>query len=167
MRTTLTTVILFCFLGTCFAQKSNKGIYKELYQFAVNTGRLDTKMKIPNDDYSALFYVKELISSDSTFSQQYGIYQFETNTEDSGINILFKKKENYEIYDISNFGFFMSRLLSFLNETSFNLTDSIKLKYIREVVNIYKENSELQVNITLKVDHGRFKMFIDSRNFVK
>ncbi|GET22245.1 hypothetical protein JCM18694_24910 [Prolixibacter denitrificans] len=54
MRTALTTVILFCFLGTCFAQKSNKGIYKELYQFAANTGRLDTKMKIPNDGYSAL-----------------------------------------------------------------------------------------------------------------
>ncbi|GET22246.1 hypothetical protein JCM18694_24920 [Prolixibacter denitrificans] len=111
--------------------------------------------------------MRELISSDGTFSQQYGIYQFETNTEDSGINILFKKKENYEIYDISNFGFFMSRLLSILNDTSFNLTDSIKLKYIREVVNIYKENSELQVNITLKVDHGRFKMFIDNSNFVK
>lgn len=164
---TIFVFVLICLSCNCKAQKSCSTLPKEFYQFAITSGMLEKRVSNTAEDYSSLFWIKELVSSDNTMSQQYGIYQFESITEDSKTSIIFKKKDNFELYDISNFGFFMPRLLAFLDDSSFSLSNETKVKYIKEVIDIYKGISESRVDVIIEENHNQFKFFIDKHSYIK
>ena len=166
MKTSL-FLIFICFFYNCKTQKLYKPIPQEFYQFSIASGIILKKASNATDDYSTLFRIKELISSDSIMAQQYGIYELESFSAESKKGIIFKMGDSYELYDMSNFGFFMPRLLSFLNDTMFSLSNDLKLKYIKEVVGIYKERSESRTDMIIKENHGRFNFYIDPQNYHK
>lgn len=157
---TLLFFVLICFFCNCKAQKSWNTLPKEFYQFAIKSRMVEKQVIDTIVDYSSLFRIKELVNSDSTMSKQYGIYLFESITEDSQISIVFKKKDYFELYDISNFGFFMPKVLAFLDDSTFSLSNSTKIKYIKELINIYKEISESRNEMIIVEDHIQYKFFI-------
>jgi hypothetical protein len=164
---TILFFVLICLFCNCKAQSSLNTLPKEFYQFAIASGMIEKQGPDTIENYSLLFRIKELVNYDSTMSQQYGIYLFETNTEDSKISIIFKKKDYFELFDISNFGFFMPKLITFLEDSSFSLSNANKLKYIKEVINIYKEISESKNDMIIIENHGRYKFFIYDQNTSK
>ena len=160
-------LISICCIYSCNAQKSINVLYQELHQYSITSGILPKMSLSTSENNSDLFYIKELVTSDDSIAQKYGIYQFETSTEDSRKGIIFKRDDKFEFYDISNFEFLLPRLLDFLNDPKFSLSDNTKLQYIGEVINILKEFSESKTNVIIEENHNQFKFFIDSHRYIK
>ena len=152
---------------SCSTQVNHNLLMRELYQFSISAGIIDRDSLPLYDSNRTHFIIKEIISNDTLLSQVYGIYQFETSIEDEGINIFFKKNDSFEIYDISNFAFFMPQLLNFLNDHRWSLSDKDKLKYINEVVSIFKNRFNSESNFIIEEKHNAYSYYIDFENYRK
>lgn len=156
-------LLLFVTLFYCKVQSQNVILNKELNLFSIKSST--TLNDSINNDIHLSFLSKELISNDTSVLQQYGIYKFEANIEDSRVNIFFKKNNCIEIFDISNFGFFMPRLIDFINYPLWQLSNNDKLKYINSVVSIYKNQFLAEPGLMIKEEHGDYVYYIDYKNY--
>lgn len=159
--------ILVCFFCNCKAQKIDTIPYNEFYKFALKSRIIEKGESRAKEDYSSLLKVKEIVSSDSLMIQQYGIYLIESIAEDSKVGIIFKKKNSYELYDLTNFEFFMSQLLTFLDDPLFSLSYKTKYRYLKEVIDIYKQSSKSKMDMVIEEELGQIKYFIDAANYEK
>lgn len=151
------TFLTLCFYS-CAAQISYNELCKELYRYTEVSGGF-VKTINDNGDYTELFKIEELASKDTTLLKQNGVYKFEYIAEDAPLGIFIEKDDFFEIYRISTPGFFLPKVMAFLNDSSVSFTDSIKLLYINRIIEIYQEDSEYKTNIILEKESGRFKYY--------
>lgn len=159
MKPVLFFSLIFYFCN-CSAQISHEELCKELYQFSKISGVFIKLTSVPKN-YSEFFKIEELVTQDSTLSIKNGVYRFESITEDSGGGIFIKKNDSYEIFGMSNAESFFPRLMSFLYDPLLALTDSNKLLYINNIVNIYKRNLEFKTNVIIENKDKHFKYYIN------
>lgn len=158
MKTIQVTFLTLFFFNTS-AQVSYNEVCKELYQYTEDSG-FSVWTVDDDENYSSFFTIEELITKDTTLLQQNGIYQFDSITEDGPNGIIIKKGEFYEFYWISNAGFLLPKIMSFLNGSTYLYADSIKLQYLNRIIELFKMDFEFKTNIVIEKDSGQFKYYI-------
>lgn len=157
MKTIQVIFLSLCFYN-CTSQITYMELCRELYQYTeVSEGKIKTFKN--KENYTELFKIKELVSKDTVLLKQNGIYQYDSYTEDASKGIFIKRNNFFEIYRISSPGFFLPKVMTFLNDSSAAFSDSIKLLYINSIIEIYKEEFEYKTNVVIEKQNGQFKYY--------
>ncbi len=136
---TLHKYVLFGFLSFLFfipvvyCQTSN---YENLIkQFLIDKGELKKNDK-------ASFYAFELLTSNKLNDNSFGIYRIGTFS-DHGLSYLFlldKNRNKVVFLDFMDLSKTLKCVLTFIDDTTYHLSDSEKLSYLRNVIKICESN---------------------------
>ncbi len=164
MRTIILLIGFSLFYQICAAQHDD--LYEKMYQFHLLTG--GSKVKETNSDYSKLLFLEDVLLKDTAFSNDFGIYKFMLYvTEGENYNIIIKKGEKIEFYDMANLNFVIKNVLS-LKDSISDLNNDVMVRYIEEISNIYDDNNRWRTDETMfKYQFGNYHFYISFDNYVR
>lgn len=137
-------------------------LYFHLTNYLFLKGEINKNDTTVNGNYKKLFHVQEIIEEDENISKNKGIYRFQyVGHEDSNYNFFIKDGNSIEIYDIASLGFFLTKVIYFLesNEDHFNKNSSFE--YIKKIIYIYEETYKSDFkSVKLQYNFNNYKYFL-------
>ncbi len=123
------------YIPVLYCQTSN-------YEYKIKQFLID-KGEFKNND-KASFYAFELLTYNKLNDNSFGIYRIGTFS-DHGLSYLFllDKNRNIDVFlDFIDLSKTLKGVLTFIDDTTYHLSDSDKLSYLRNVIKIYESNKK-------------------------